>query len=657
MIEALRSVCRDVCGPAGTSAVVRSESGSGVTLTACGSRLLGAFAEHPVPGVVVQNTCAAQQAIYGEGGLTSTILACTLIRLTSELGARRRTDHLLLADTFQRCLGWCYECLESTSGGTPIFFRVPFRRGGDDEEAFAALARTVLFPKLLAVSDARAMDAIADALVRSFVADGDADEATKLDREGFVDGLRVLEVVGAPRECSRRAPGVFIARAPVMDFDFARLAGNEAGTRAAGGRVLIVAESMRLPSGPERTRRAAAAAEIARACETLGVRVVLCARAVDRHLQQLLARRGVLPLERVPAADLAAVAHATGARPLEQWATSATGECDSARAGAGAGGETGTRTSASYAAEWAPNVGAYEGVLPATLEGNPPVKYVKMRGSARALPRILTYFTGGFPSSVAGRTPSYAPTFGAHSAAYDAEVLVPVSPPAPAPARAESHSPVADVAHCSRGLAPVACATAARSAAGTRSNGKTPLLARSCCRCLSTARAHSTTRTPSVSQARAISAAAAARRVRSGPDGRRIDSATISTRPPAARVPASFPASRAKSKSITGALAMNTPGARREHSRGAPTTSKTRKPSTNPSRSSFVASSASPSATNDRTSASAMASIARASDTARSFGNSTVRASAANASSSSPPRRNGTRKKMGVPPDVDSKHS
>ena len=389
MIEALRSVCRDVCGPAGTSAVVRSESGSGVTLTACGSRLLGAFAEHPVPGVVVQNTCAAQQAIYGEGGLTSTILACTLIRLTSELGARRRTDHLLLADTFQRCLGWCYECLESTSGGTPIFFRVPFRRGGDDEEAFAALARTVLFPKLLAVSDARAMDAIADALVRSFVADGDADEATKLDREGFVDGLRVLEVVGAPRECSRRAPGVFIARAPVMDFDFARLAGNEAGTRAAGGRVLIVAESMRLPSGPERTRRAAAAAEIARACETLGVRVVLCARAVDRHLQQLLARRGVLPLERVPAADLAAVAHATGARPLEQWATSATGECDSARAGAGAGGETGTRTSASYAAEWAPNVGAYEGVLPATLEGNPPVKYVKMRGSARALDTLL----------------------------------------------------------------------------------------------------------------------------------------------------------------------------------------------------------------------------------------------------------------------------
>ena len=121
---------------------------------------------------------------------------------TPDIGARarRRTDHLLLADTFQRCLGWCYECLESTSGGTPIFFRVPFRRGGDDEEAFAALARTVLFPKLLAVSDARAMDVIADALVRSFVADGDADKATKLDREGFVDGLRVLEVVGAPRE-------------------------------------------------------------------------------------------------------------------------------------------------------------------------------------------------------------------------------------------------------------------------------------------------------------------------------------------------------------------------------------------------------------------------------------------------------------------------
>ena len=376
---------------------MRSHSSSGVTLTACGSRLLGAFAEHPVPGVVIQNTSAAQQAIYGEGGLTSTILACILIRVASELGARARTDHLLIADTFQRCLGWCYECLESTSGGTPTFFRVPFRRGGNNKEAFAALARTVLFPKLLAVSDTRAMDVIADALVRPFVEDGDAENGgeTKLDRsgvgeharrafEGFVDGLRVLEVVGAPREQTRRAPGVFIARAPVMDFDFARICGDGLKATTIGGRVLIVAASMRLPSVPERTRGAAAAAEIARACETLGVRVVLCARAVDRHLQQLLARRGILPLERVPAADLDAVAHATGAEPLETWTTSRSPGDDDA-----GGGDAGTRTSASYAGEWASRVGAYEGVFPVTLEGNPPVKYVIVRGSARALDTLL----------------------------------------------------------------------------------------------------------------------------------------------------------------------------------------------------------------------------------------------------------------------------
>ena len=388
MIEALRSVCRDVCGPAGTSAVVRSESGSGVTLTACGSRLLGAFAEHPVPGVVVQNTCAAQQAIYGEGGLTSTILACTLIRLTSELGARRRTDHLLLADTFQRCLGWCYECLESTSGGTPIFFRVPFRRGGDDEEAFAALARTVLFPKLLAVSDARAMDAIADALVRSFVADGDADEATKLDREGFVDGLRVLEVVGAPRVLRARAGRVH--RESAGDGFRLRAARGKRGGDPRGRRPRADRRGVDAPSvgpradAPSRRRRR----NRARACETLGVRVVLRARAVDRHLQQLLARRGVLPLERVPAADLAAVAHATGARPLEQWATSATGECDSA---APAPAPAARRNEDLRVVRR--GVGAKRRRVrrrpPATLEGNPPVKYVKMRGSARALDTLL----------------------------------------------------------------------------------------------------------------------------------------------------------------------------------------------------------------------------------------------------------------------------
>ena len=146
--------------------------------------------------------------------------------------------------------------------------------------------------------------------------------------------------------------------------------------------------------------------------------------------------------------------------------------------------------------------------------------------------------------------------------------------------------------------------------------------------------------------ARELRASAAARRVRSGHDGRRIDSATISTRPPPARVPASFPASHAKSKAITGALAMNTRRRARAHARRADHFQNPRA-STNPSRSSFVALSASPSATNDRISASAMTSIARASDTARSFGNSTVRASAANASSSSPPRRNGTRKDGG----------
>mmetsp|Transcript_7720 Transcript_7720/g.32808 ORF Transcript_7720/g.32808 Transcript_7720/m.32808 type:complete len:202 (-) Transcript_7720:335-940(-) len=196
---------------------------------------------------------------------------------------------------------------------------------------------------------------------------------------------------------------------------------------------------------------------------------------------------------------------------------------------------------------------------------------------------------------------------------------------------------------------------------------------RSCCRCRSTARAQSTTPTPSVSQARAISTAAAfpAPLPRSEPSrsGSRIGSATISTRPRFDLLfVVSFPASlsRAKSKSITGALAMNTPAARRENSRGAPTTSKTRKPSTKPSnalrsrisparstRFFSPSSSASPSATNDRTSASAMASIARVSDTARSFGNSTVRAIAANASL----LLFSLKKKVGVPPDVDSRHS
>ena len=171
---------------------------------------------------------------------------------------------MLLADTFQRCLGWCCECLESTSGGTPSFFASRSDAEATTRRRSPRWRETVLFPKLLAVSDARAMDVIADALMRSFVADGDADKATKLDREGFVDGLRVLEVVGAPRG-ARGARGVFIAKAPVMDFDFAWLAGNEAGTRAGGGRVLIVAESMRLPSCPERTRRAAADARSSRA--------------------------------------------------------------------------------------------------------------------------------------------------------------------------------------------------------------------------------------------------------------------------------------------------------------------------------------------------------------------------------------------------------
>ena len=168
-----------------------------------------------------------------------------------------------------------------------------------------------------------------------------------------------------------------------MDFDFARLAGNEAGTRAAGGRVLIVAESMRLPSGPERTRRAAAAADAARPTRSASASASCCARAPPG----------------TPALARQKGRFAVGARPRgrpggrrarhRREAPGAVGDVRDGRmatrrsARSTAGAET-ERWSTGVAAEGAA-LGGRADVLPAAdARGKPPVKYVKMRGSARA---------------------------------------------------------------------------------------------------------------------------------------------------------------------------------------------------------------------------------------------------------------------------------
>ena len=340
MIDALRSLCRDIYGPEGASCVVRSNSNNKVTLSSCGSRLLRAFQEFPLPGVVVKNTGFAQHQTHGDGGLTCTLLACVLIRRTYDLGLDRRADHALFADTFHTCLHWCFEFLESSDGTNLL----QTERSLGDENDFAAVARSVLFPKLLGVPDPHALHVISEALRQRFgkAKDGQRRKGSPQSHENdkrpgerelnqsnqfetttekYADGLRVLRVTGAPTERTKVLHGVFVARLPIPGFDWGGFDDFRADTpRRDGKRVLVLMEAVSSVTQTEFAKSSETVyREIANACLALSVDAVLCRQTLDRGLTELLLQHDILPLERVNEQEILVVTEVTGATPVFDW--------------------------------------------------------------------------------------------------------------------------------------------------------------------------------------------------------------------------------------------------------------------------------------------------------------------------------------------------
>ena len=61
--------------------------------------------------VILKNTAAAQEESHGDGAVSATFFACSLIHMLNKQGPLSSASRSLTASVFQRCLEWCIERL------------------------------------------------------------------------------------------------------------------------------------------------------------------------------------------------------------------------------------------------------------------------------------------------------------------------------------------------------------------------------------------------------------------------------------------------------------------------------------------------------------------------------------------------------------------
>lgn len=318
-------------------AVLRANQFSGAsTVSAVGGRFLADYdlltTNDPIGRLLLKQTAVAQHENHGDGSLATAFIACSLIERTMERGPLSPATRALTVATFQRCLEWCAEHLRLHSPVAPSL-GMPLRVS--HLPSMLALLRSVLSPKILAAPDADAVDIIAVQLLQAFILVCPKAERAQVNSSLFADftsGIRIHKVVGGPHELSRCVEGIIIdTPVPVGPSDEQQL------EYTPGGRVLVFIAALDVKLVDERSvgvvkfeenaRRWVPRAEQERrlastlvgACQQLQIKVVICQRVINRHLQEQLVKAGIVPLERVSVRHIDAVVRLTGARPLGPW--------------------------------------------------------------------------------------------------------------------------------------------------------------------------------------------------------------------------------------------------------------------------------------------------------------------------------------------------
>ena len=338
MLDLLDSLATDVCGPGGRCTLFRSSQCSGVTINSAASRLLDEFVEFPLLRFVLKNTASAQEESFGDGSVLATILASNLIRLTLLHVPFNVTSRALTAEVFQRCLNWCLEVLQPI---IPSRHKLPALAWSPLSPAimltWVSLVRSLFSSKPVAVPDASTANALAVRVVKTLPF-AVVETISKFDARNLC--TRVLQVIGSDHEVSRCVEGVVINRQlseRVSDW-------LQTGCRVEG-HVLVFTDPLEVPSvsgsssevdsNAARTteckkcnlsirsdwsaflkRERIIATAVVDSCCRLGVKVVFSQCVMNTHLQERLLRAGVLPIDRLSAIHIDALACLTRAKPL-----------------------------------------------------------------------------------------------------------------------------------------------------------------------------------------------------------------------------------------------------------------------------------------------------------------------------------------------------
>lgn len=350
MLQVVQSVSRDLIGPNGICALSRSNQFSGTKICSFGSGLLAECGGHPLLSVILKNTAAAQEESHGDGAVSATFFACSLIHMLNKQGPLSSASRSLTASVFQRCLEWCIEQLTPDRDETfraHVLEKLPLSLG--NVTSMTALIRGMFSTKAFAAPDSYAVDMFAAQLVRTFTLTQDwcADEDTNVndlrnslnyfESPQFLEDstVRILKVLGSPQEMSTCFEGIIIDEQSCV----CHLDDQQFTEFCHGGRILLFSESNELVVDRRvKIDASAACAEmrpslksfslpseylgedvlsaIVSACKQLDVRVVISQCALCGSLQEILLRAGVLSIGRVSVGHIAALTRLTGGNPV-----------------------------------------------------------------------------------------------------------------------------------------------------------------------------------------------------------------------------------------------------------------------------------------------------------------------------------------------------
>jgi thermosome len=305
--RALSELLRTTLGPRGLDKMLVGSNGK-VVVTNDGASMLDRLdVDHPIATVLV-DIASQQEDRTGDGTTTAVVLAGELLAAAEDL-LDRGLHPTTIVEGYHRAVRRAVETLDrdaiAVDGTDPERLREVARTvitGKWDEEATAFLARRVV-ETVQAIRDEHAVDF--EKITRKTAAGGDVFDARVVDGLLIDMGESSTDVVSPDPGPPRRIEGAAVA-----------LVDDQLTIETATGQGAVTVES---PAQLEEFRAyedEVYASQVERLA-SVGADVVFCQKGIDDRVRYLLAKEGILAVERTRQDELYKLGRATGAEYVE----------------------------------------------------------------------------------------------------------------------------------------------------------------------------------------------------------------------------------------------------------------------------------------------------------------------------------------------------